>query len=78
MGTGMGTEAAISRKANVFSSFGKWSFAGVLVGPRPIGFGSLFSGVYGEENNCMSGIAMFMLPARDGWDSAKGRGICHY
>ena len=74
----MGTEAAISRKANVFSSFGKWSFAGVLVGPRPIGFGSLFSGVYGEENNCMSGIAMFMLPAREERDSAKGRGICHY
>lgn len=74
----MGTEAAISRKANVFSSLGKRSFGGVLSGSRPIGFGSLFSGIYGEENNCMSGIAMFMLGAREERDSAKGRDICHY
>lgn len=75
---GTATEALNRRKANVFSNFGQWTFGGLLVGPWLTGFGSLFSGIYSEENNCMSGIAMFMPQARDRRDSAKGQGICHY
>ena len=74
----MGTEAAIRRKASVFSNFGNFSLVEIPVEVRPIKFGSLFSGIYGEENNCMSGIAMFMPGAWNGRDSNKGRGICHY
>jgi hypothetical protein len=74
----MGTEAAIRRKASVFSNFGDFSLVEIPAEIRPIMFDSLFSGIYGEENNCMSGIAMFTLEACNERNSNKGRGICHY
>jgi hypothetical protein len=65
---GMATEAAIRRKVNVFSNFGDASgFAeypcsgGAIAGIGRVPFEALFSDIYAEENNCMSGIAMFIL-----------------
>jgi hypothetical protein len=41
-------------------------------------FGSLFSEVYGKENNCMSGIAMFYAIASKGETQPDVPRICHY
>jgi hypothetical protein len=41
-------------------------------------FDALFSDIYGKENNCISGIAMFMVRTCHPLESAEGRGICHY
>jgi hypothetical protein len=48
------------------------------VGMAMMQFGALFSDIYDKENNCTSGIAMFMVRTGNALDSAEGRGICHY
>jgi hypothetical protein len=65
---GMATEAAIRRKVNVFSNFGiasgfseYLSSGGTMAGIGEVGFEALFSDIYAKENNCMSGIAMFIV-----------------
>ena len=64
----MATGAAISRRANVFNSDGiepglaGWPPAGgMMIQIGTTRFDALFSDVYGMENNCMSGIAMFIV-----------------
>jgi hypothetical protein len=56
----MATEAVIRRRASVFSSPGEPSRGGTPTGSAMMRFGALFSDIYDKENNCTSGIAMFM------------------
>ncbi len=84
MGTDTVTALVAKRKANVRNNHQTMAsgrlklpeFAfGALLGRS---FGSLFSDVYGTENNCMSGIAMFYEIASNGRTKPGGPGICHY
>jgi hypothetical protein len=50
-------ETAAKRKANMCSN----SVAGM--GASEAALVALFSAIYGTENNCMSGIAMFIVGA---------------
>jgi hypothetical protein len=62
----------------MFSSPGKPSRGGMPAGMGLGRFEALFSDIYDKENNCTSGIAMFMVRTCNALDSAEGRGICHY
>jgi hypothetical protein len=68
----MGMEAAIRRRENMFSSLLQTSPGRRLGAMGLVHFGALFSDIYGEENNCMSGIAMFMVRTCKELDSAAG------
>jgi hypothetical protein len=68
---GTDTVATIRRKVSVFSNLGIGRSVRSLLASREVGcqigatgFGALFSGIYGEENVCMSGIAMFIVRTR--------------
>jgi hypothetical protein len=64
-------ELAAKRKANMSSNS--------LVGTTActVTFVALFSDVYGMENNCMSGIAMFIVGASGSFEPTSGPAICH-
>jgi hypothetical protein len=51
---------------------------GVIASPSAQSLGALFSEVYGTENNCTSGIAMFMVCATADPVLGHGRTVCHY
>jgi hypothetical protein len=73
MGTDTDMGLALNRRANVFNS--------LTIDPSKDVMGSisaLFSVVCGKENNCMSGIAMFIVSTGRSLDSTAGRGVCHY
>jgi hypothetical protein len=71
MATVTDMEVAAKRKANMSSNF--------VAGMRTPGvtFVALFSAIYGMENNCMSGIAMFIVGASGSVKKTGGPSICH-
>jgi hypothetical protein len=64
-------ELAAKRKANMSSN----SLVGMSACARV--FVALFSDVYGMENNCMSGIAMFIVGASGSFKPTSDPAICH-
>jgi hypothetical protein len=64
-------ELAAKRKANMSNN----SLVGISAWTRA--FVALFSDVYGMENNCMSGIAMFIVGAFGSFKQTGGPAICH-
>jgi len=88
MGTDTVTALVVKRKANVLSKYafectghpGQSGLSGDFGPASPLGvmFDALFSEVYGKENNCTSGIAMFFEAALIGPVRLSGRANCHY
>jgi hypothetical protein len=61
----------------MFSDHAPEPDSGMTATISTVSFVALFSGIYGKENNCMSGIAMFILGALDPLRRTSGRLICH-